>query len=133
MQPAKYRLGADGVRFLVAVTRTRFSDVEDTWWWIRNTWAQRHVRTCGIEVRDPGFQNGPQMRFGNGDQPIQALAPNRADDSLADCIRFRAAWRRFQHLDAKSVHRFVEVLGKDAIAIMKEVLVSLLEPAASRS
>jgi hypothetical protein len=49
----------------------------------------------------------------------QALAPNRADDSFTDRVRFRAARRRFQHLNAKSVHRFVEVLGKDAIAIMQ--------------
>jgi hypothetical protein len=119
MQPAKDRFGADGVRFRAAVTRTGFSEVEDTWWWIRNTRAQRHVRTSGIVVSNPGFQNGPQMRFGNGDQPIQALAPNRADDSFTDRIRFRAARRRFQHLNAKSVHRFVELLGKDAIAIMQ--------------
>jgi len=119
MQPAKDRFGADGVRFRAAVTRTGFSEVEDTWWWIRNTRAQRHVRTSGIVVSNPGFQNGPQMRFGNGDQPIQALAPNLADDSFTDRIRFRAARRRFQHLNAKSIHRFVEVLGKDAIAIMQ--------------
>jgi hypothetical protein len=59
------------------------------------------------------------MRLGNEDQPIQALAPNRANDPFTDGICFRAAWRRFQYLDAKSVHRFVEVLGKDAIAIMQ--------------
>src|SRR5450631_3997044 len=119
MQPAKDRFGADGVRLRAAVTRTGFSEVEDTWWWIRNTRAQRHVRTSGSVVSNPGFQNGPQMRFGHGDQPIQALAPKGADDSFADRIGLGTSRRRFQHLDAKSVYRFVEVLGKDAIAIMQ--------------
>ena len=58
MQSAKDRLGADGVRVVVAVTRTGLSEVENCWWRIRNAWAQRHVWTPGIVVRDPGFQNG---------------------------------------------------------------------------
>ena len=55
------------------------------------------------------------MRLGNADQPIQALAPNRADDSFADRIGFRTTRRRLQHLDAKSAHRFVEMRGDVAV------------------
>ena len=68
------------------------------------------------------------MRFGRGDHPIQTLAPKCADDSLADRIRFWASWRRSQHLDAKATHRFVEVRGEDAIAIVHQVLASRIGP-----
>jgi hypothetical protein len=44
MQPAKDRFGADGVRFFAAVARTGVSEVENSRWWIRNTWGQ-HM--CG--------------------------------------------------------------------------------------
>jgi len=95
---------------------------------IQSTWTQGYVRTPGIVMCNPRFQNGPQMGFGEGFQPIQTLAPNGAEDSFADRIRFRAARRRFQHVDAKSAHRFVEMHGKDAVAIMQCVLISVLEP-----
>lgn len=67
------------------------------------------------------------MRFGRRDQPIQALAPNGADDALADRIGLRAARRRLQHRDSESGHGFVEVIGEDAVAIVQQVMVSLLE------
>jgi hypothetical protein len=51
---------------------------------------------------------------------------NDADDSFADRIGFRAARRRFHYRDSESSHRFIEVRGKDAIAIVQQVLVSLL-------
>ena len=37
------------------------SEIGNRWWWIRNAGTQRHVRTPGMVVRNPGFQNGPQM------------------------------------------------------------------------
>jgi len=86
MQPAENRLGADNVRVLASVTRAGSSEAGDSWWWIRNIRAQCHVRTPRIVMRDPGFQNGPQMRFRHGNHPIQALAPNRADNSLTNRI-----------------------------------------------
>jgi len=68
------------------------------------------------------------MRFGYWYDPIQALAPNCANNSFADRIDFRTMRRRFQNLDAKSAHRFVEMRSKDAVAIMQQVLISVLEP-----
>jgi hypothetical protein len=63
MQPAKDRFGADGVRLFAAVARTGFSEVENSRWWIRNTRAQRHVRTSGIVMGYPHLQNRPQVRL----------------------------------------------------------------------
>ena len=59
MQSAKDRIGADGIRFSAAVARI--------WMWvvdigerrIGNTGTQRHVRTPGIVMANPRFQNGP--------------------------------------------------------------------------
>ena len=67
------------------------------------------------------------MRRGEWYQPVQALAPNRADDSLADRIgRGRPCWR-LQHGQPESADGLVQMPGKDAIAIMEEVSVTVPE------
>ena len=83
MESAKDRIGADGVGFSAAMARTGVSEFENTWWWIRNTWAERHVRTPGIVMRDPRFQYEAQIRFGQCNKPVQALSADGADDSFA--------------------------------------------------
>jgi hypothetical protein len=61
---------------------------------IGNTRTQRHVRAPGIVMEYPQFQDAPQMQFRQGNQPIQALATNRADHSFADGIHLSAAVAR---------------------------------------
>ena len=51
--------------------------------------AQRHVRTAAVVVVDPASQNRSQMRFGQGNQPIQALAADRADQALTNWGRVK--------------------------------------------
>ena len=60
---------------------------------IRETGTERHVRTAGISVGNPRFQDAPQMRFRQGNQPIETLATNGFDDSFADRIGLRTAGR----------------------------------------
>src|ERR1700676_3073652 len=67
------------------------------------------------------------MRLGQWNQPVQALATNRADDSFADRIRHRTARWRFQHLDSEPRDRLVEMVGKDTVAIVNQVFVPVLK------
>ena len=92
MQSAKNRLSADDVRFAAAVARTGLLVVAIHRRQIGNARTERHVWTVGIVMGNPGFQNEPQMRCGQGNQPIQTLAANRADGSLADRIGLGTAW-----------------------------------------
>ncbi len=63
------------------------------------------------------------MWFGQGYQPIQALASNRADDPFADRIGHRAARRRFQYLDSEPCYRLVEAFGENTVAVVKQIFV----------
>ena len=67
------------------------------------------------------------MRRGERDHPVQALAPNRADDPLADRVGRGSSGWRLQHGQTESADGLVQMLGKDAIAIMEEVSVTVLE------
>ena len=51
-------------------------------------------------------------------KPIKTLAPNCADDSFADGIGHRRTWWRLQDPDPESFYRFVQMLGKNTIAIV---------------
>src|SRR5438552_594616 len=118
MQSAEDRIGTDCVGFPVAMARTGLLVVTPRGRRIGNTRTQRHVRAPGIVMGDPGFQNGSQMPCGERDQPIQTLSPDRTDEAFADRIGHRASRRGLQHLDSEFFHRFVEVPGKDAVAIV---------------
>ena len=63
------------------------------------------------------------MRLGQRDHPVQALAPDRADDSLADRVRLGARERRAQHHEAQRPDRIVQVPREDAVPVMDQVLV----------
>src|SRR5258706_13220095 len=94
---------------------------------IGNTGTQRHVRAPGIVMRYPRFQDAPQMRFRQGNQPIQALATNGADHSFADGIRLGTSGRRFQYLDAELPDRLSELPRKNAMPLAPQAIVSLIE------
>ena len=66
------------------------------------------------------------MRFSQGNQPIEALEPDGADDSFTNRIRRRTARWRFQYLDPKLCDRLVEMISEDAIAIVKQVYILVL-------
>ena len=71
--------------------------------------AERPVGNAGIEagvwspvvvVSHPLLQHRPKVPFIQQNEPIQTLTTDRADQSLAERVRLRAARRRFQHLQA---------------------------------
>jgi hypothetical protein len=51
------------------------------------------VRTRAVVVSDPLAQDRAEMRLGQRDHPIQALAPDRADHALADRVGLGARER----------------------------------------
>ena len=64
----------------------------------RNAGAQTRMRACAIVVRHPFAQDPSKMSFVNGNHPIQALTPDRADYAFTESIGLRRPDRRFQHL-----------------------------------
>src|ERR1035441_866397 len=67
------------------------------------------------------------MRFRKGTQPIEALAPDGADDSFANRVGLWTSRWRFQHGDAEVRDGFVQMRGKDTIAIVKQILISVFQ------
>ena len=67
------------------------------------------------------------MGFSQRNQPVEALAANGPDEPFANRIRRRTSRRRFQYFDSEFRDRRVEVCGKNAIAIMQQVFVPLLQ------
>ena len=67
------------------------------------------------------------MRFSQGNQPIEALLADSPDDSFANRVGRWTLRRGFQYFDPEPNNGFVEVLGKNAIAIMQQVFVRLLQ------
>jgi len=57
------------------------------------TGSQRTVRTPAVVVCNPLAQDRAEMRLGQWNHPIQALAPDRADHALADRVRLGARER----------------------------------------
>ena len=66
------------------------------------------------------------MRFSQGNQPIEALFADSPDDSFANRVGRWTLRRGFHYFDPEPHNGFVEVLGKNAIAIMQQVFVPLL-------
>ena len=75
----------------------------------------------------PGFQDYAQVRLGHRNQPVKALSAYRTDHSFANRIRLRGPRWRFQHLQAQRLDRFIQMLREDAIPIMNQVTVSIVE------
>jgi transposase-like protein len=69
------------------------------------------------------------MRLGQRNHPIQTFAVDRANDAFADGIGHRRARWRFEYADAEFCDRFVEVPSEYTVAIMKQVVVSIIDDA----
>jgi hypothetical protein len=111
MQPAQDRFGMDGIRLLAPMARAALLFVGRCGRRIRNIRPEGHVRATGIIVTDPRTQDRPQMRLGKRNQPIQTLAADGADHSLANGVRLRAARWRFQHVNTEAQDRCIQMLG----------------------
>ena len=58
---------------------------------------------------------------------VKALPPYGSDHPLANRIRLRRPRWRFQHAQAQRLDRFIQMLREDAIPIMNQVTVSIVE------
>src|SRR6266446_6841742 len=67
------------------------------------------------------------MRFSQGNQPIQALSANCADDAFTNRLGRWTVRRGFQYFEPEPHQGFVEVPGKNAVSIMQQVFVPLLQ------
>ena len=59
------------------------------------------------------------------DNAVQACAPQRADESLTECIGLGALGRRFEDPESKMVYVLVELLGENAVAVMQQEAVAM--------
>jgi len=64
----------------------------------------------GIVMANPRLQEGPQMGFSQGNQPIEALAASAPDEPFANRVGRRTSRRRFQYFDPEFHDRLVEGL-----------------------
>ena len=78
-------------------------------------------------MANPRLQHGPQMRFSQGNQPIEALPANGPDYSFANRIGLWTSRWRFQHRDAELRDRHVKMVRKDTVTIVKQVFVTVLK------
>jgi hypothetical protein len=85
------------------------------------------MRAPGVVTADPRLQYGPQMRFSQGNQPIEALPTNGPDHSFANRIGLWTSRWRFQHRDAELRDRLVKMVRKDTVTIVKQVFVTVLK------
>ena len=56
---------------------------------IRNTWPEALVRTSAVIVFNPLLKDPSQMTLVQGNHPVKALTPDRADHTLAERVRLR--------------------------------------------
>ena len=60
------------------------------------------------------------------DNEIQAFAPQRADESLTECIGLGTLGRRFEDPESKVLYAAVKWRREDAIAIMEEKAIGMI-------
>ena len=60
------------------------------------------------------------------DNEVQAFAPQRADESLTECIGLGALGRRFEDPESKVVYVLVKLLGENAVAVMQQEAVTMV-------
>jgi len=119
VQAAEDRFGVHGIRLFASIAGSGLLLVTMCSRRIGNTWPKGHMRASGVVVTDPRTQDGTQMRLGERNQPIQTLATDGSDESLANGVRLRASRWGFQNADTEPCYRCIKVLGEYAVAIMK--------------
>jgi hypothetical protein len=60
------------------------------------------------------------MRLGQGNDPVQTLAPEGPDQPFAERICLRAAHRCFDDFKAHVRYRSIELGGEDRVAVMQD-------------
>jgi hypothetical protein len=59
---------------------------------LEDAWPQGHVWTTRIAMADPFQQQPSEMMFRERHEKVQALSPERAQQSLAEGVRLGTLW-----------------------------------------
>ncbi len=105
MQPRQYRGGDDSVASRNSMPVCPCERVDRR---TGNARTEADVGSTMVVMGHPFPQDSPKVPFVQQDQPIQTLTTDRADQSLAERVRLRAAHRRFQHRQAHRGDRTID-------------------------
>src|SRR5262249_55433347 len=83
--------------------------------------VEREVSAGPVIVREVGGEDAAQVPLAENDDMFQALAPDRADESLREGILPRAMWRRENLLDPHALSAMSELLTVDSVTITEEI------------
>jgi hypothetical protein len=64
---------------------------------LRDTWSQGHMRTALMIMSYPCVQHMSQVVLSEGNQKVQTLPPERAQQPFTQGIRLGTAHRGFEH------------------------------------
>jgi hypothetical protein len=66
------------------------------------------------------------MRFRERNEPVQTLPAKGPDDAFTNCVRLGTSRRALQHAQPQAPDGLIQLGGKDGVAIVQQVCVSLL-------
>lgn len=84
------------------------------------------MRSAPVVMRDPLLEDSPKVVPAQGDQVIQALAPDGPDGSLADRIGLRAQIRRLDHAQAHVRGCPIKFLREDPTSVVDEKSITVV-------
>jgi hypothetical protein len=87
---------------------------------IRNPGSKAQMRTTSIVMNHPFSDESPHLSLAQGNQPVQTLPPQTADQAFAVSVRFRSLNRSFHRSDAHSFQGPVQFRRKDSRSIMNQ-------------
>jgi hypothetical protein len=91
-----------------------------------NTRTQRHMRAACIVMAHPCMQEATQVGLSERDQKVQALPPERPQQSLTEGIRLGTSHGGFKGSHPQVAYTPVELLREDRIAVMNEEMVRVI-------
>ena len=98
MKTTENRLGDDPVAFANPMAGQYGREVGR----IRNAGAETGVRAPVIVMREPLLEDASEVGLVERNHPVEAFAPNRANDSFAEGVRLRRSQRC---LEDRETHR----------------------------
>ena len=116
MKTAENRFGDDSVAVANPMAGRHRRAVER----IRNAGSKAHVRTPTIVMRDPRLKDASQMVLAERNHPVQAFAPNRADQAFAERVRLRRLGRCLENGQPHRRDGAIDAVRVNAVAVVNE-------------
>ena len=82
--------------------------------------AQRAMRPVGVVVLDVDTQDTIELSAACDQEPVEAVAANRADPALGERVRVRRPKRGADDLDALALEDVVEGAAELAVAVVDQ-------------